>query len=130
MRTIYEPVPLFGELDRFFNAAFANTPRANNGHNHSAVRFNEDDTGYTLSVDLPGVTKENVDLNIKNGVLAIEAKRIYKGENSEARTVFARTVKLPEGADTENASAKLENGVLELTFPKEESRKPRKLAIG
>ncbi|MGF1449796.1 MAG: Hsp20/alpha crystallin family protein [Opitutales bacterium] len=132
MRTIYEPVPFFNELDRVFSAAFPAASRLANGHSRasaSAVRFDEDDNAYTLSVDLPGVTRDNVDLDVENGVLTVTAKRAYKGDNAEARTVFHRTVKLPEGADTDNASARLENGVLELTFPKEESRKPRKLAI-
>ncbi len=132
MRNVYEPVPFFNELDRVFNAAFPAASRLANGHaraSASAVRFDEDENAYTLSADLPGVTRENVDLDVENGVLTVTARRAFKGDNAEARTVFHRTIKLPEGADTDKATARLDNGVLELTFPKEESRKPRKLTI-
>jgi HSP20 family protein len=130
--TIYDPVPLLSDIDRFFRQAFPAGSRTTNGaesSGYAGLQFDEDDNGYTVSIDLPGVKKEDVDLNLEGGVLSVEARRRHKSDDAESRVVFSRSVRLPEAADTDNASARLEDGVLHVTLPKQETARARKLAI-
>jgi HSP20 family protein len=93
-----------------------------------------------LRADLPGLTKDDVDVQIDSDGITIEGER--KNENEEKgegyyrseRTygTFYRRIPMPEGAKAEDAKATFKNGVLEITMPasKREERRPRRLEIG
>ena len=92
-----------------------------------------------LRADLPGLSKDEVNLELADGALTIEGERhgereeegegFYRSERSYGR--FYRRLPLPEGVNTDNATATFNNGVLEVTMPttKRESRATRKLEI-
>jgi HSP20 family protein len=87
----------------------------------------ETEEAIVVTMDLPGVEKQDVDISISDDELRVVAEKRAETEVSEKdyhkreRTYkrFERMVKLPVSVKTEEAKARLENGVLEITLPKE-----------
>ncbi len=77
--------------------------------------------GYLLVADLPGATKEGLEVRIEDRRLTFE------GPLGEAH--FRREYQLPRDVDTEGIQADLEQGVLTLTLPKLEAARPRRIEI-
>lgn len=96
----------------------------------------EDAEMITLRADLPGVRKEQVDIDVREGVLTLNApvdpiEQDWQPVYTEYRQGgFARRFTLGEQIDTDKINAKVENGVLTLQLPKAEQHKPRKIKIG
>jgi len=88
-----------------------------------------------LAVDLPGVKKGDVVINIdENNALTIKAKSSFTGpENAILRQYntgdYYRVFQISDDYEKEQLSAKLENGLLELTIPKREEAKPKRIEI-
>ena len=97
----------------------------------------ETDTSYVLEVDLPGVAKDDLKIEVESNVLSIEAAR--KNERSEDlheihverawNARFLRRFTLGKEVESDTIEAKLENGVLRLTVPKREKALPRRISI-
>ena len=91
-----------------------------------SVNTREDEKAYYIEVDLPGVKKEDIKVDIKENTLTVSGERKFKEEVKEEDYYkietsigkFSRTFTLPEDADIENIDAKSENGVLEIVIPK------------
>jgi len=101
-----------------------------------AVDISEDADGIRLLADMPGVDEKSVDVNVENGVLSIEGKAsIDEPEGYElvgqeyALGRFRRDFTLSDHVDIEGIKAKVKNGVLELSIPKREEVKTRKIEI-
>ncbi len=92
-------------LDRLMNDSIPRTANAHSAHIESS------ETAFTLSLDAPGVTKEQLRIGIEGRVL-----RVSSAEGAP-RSVQAAW-RLPQDADAAATSAKLELGVLTLTIPK------------
>lgn len=99
-----------------------------------AVDIFENEDGYLLYADVPGVKPGNLDVHFDRGELRLEARREYArhgtslGSEFEA-TVFKRSFKFPDTVDGNSISASLNDGVLELRLPKSPAVKPRRIAI-
>jgi HSP20 family protein len=95
----------------------------------------EKQDAITLYADLPGTTKENVDIDVREGVLTLTAKVEPVEKNHEVvyREYdiggYSRRFTLGERIDPDKISAKLDNGVLTLVLSKTEAHKPRKVEI-
>ncbi|HCO12008.1 MAG TPA: Hsp20/alpha crystallin family protein [Desulfonauticus sp.] len=96
----------------------------------------EKEEGFYILLDLPGVGKEDVELNLKENELEIRAKaRIPEQEkvkNIHLEFVpgeYRRQFTLSEVVDKENIKASLKNGVLTLFLPKAQEAKPKKIEI-
>ncbi len=95
----------------------------------------ETDEAITMWVDMPGVKRENVDIDIQENILTLTGT---VGAPPDARPVyseyevggFQRRFTLGEKIDQEKIAAKLDNGVMTLTLPKAAPHKPRKIEIG
>ena len=87
-----------------------------------AVDIYENNDGLTLRADLPGVSRDQLNLGVEQGVLTIEGKTA--GSNG-----YYRRFQLPEHLDLEHIKAELKHGVLTLTLPKAEAAKPRRIAV-
>src|SRR6202171_6375981 len=91
--------------------------------------------GYTLEVEMPGVSKENLEMWVENNELTILGRRsmpTVEGTllHRESRPEnFRRTFELDPSIDAEKISAKIEQGVVSLTLPKAEQVKPRKITV-
>ena len=110
------------------------------------VDVKEDKDTYTLTMDLPGKTEKDVDIELNQNVLTIsseiksekEEKKEEKAEAKEAPkyllkersfTKFSRSFSLPDDVEADKISAKVENGVLHVTMPRKTLAAPRKIAI-
>jgi HSP20 family protein len=97
----------------------------------------EEDDHIIVRASLPGVDPENIQVNVENDMLTIKAETKIETEHEEEgylmreRRVgsFHRSLRLPDSVDQTKATAKYENGVLTLTFPKSESKKPKRLKV-
>ncbi len=116
----------FGDADTSLAGAFS-----------PALDVEEDDDGFTLHVELPGVNPEEVDVSIEESVLSIAGQRnFYQDKNSEGfRRVerrfgrFHRAIRLPDRVDPDKVDARYKDGLLTITVPKAESAKPRRVKI-
>jgi HSP20 family protein len=93
--------------------------------------FSESDKAVTVTADVPGMTEEDIDISVDNGVLTIKgekkSEREEKGENfylSERRFgSFSRAFRLPEGVNEDEITALFKKGVLTVTMPKATAEK-------
>ncbi|MBD3824701.1 MAG: Hsp20/alpha crystallin family protein [Epsilonproteobacteria bacterium] len=98
------------------------------------VNTREGEFAYHIDVDLPGVKKEDIKVDIKENVLTISGERNFKEEVKEEDYYrvethfgrFSRSFTLPEHVDVENIEAACENGVLEVIVPKMEQKSSTK----
>ncbi|WP_198306011.1 Hsp20/alpha crystallin family protein [Arcobacter vandammei] len=98
------------------------------------VNTREGDFAYHVDVDLPGVKKEDIKVDINKGILTISGERKVKEEIKEEDYYkvetyfgkFSRSFTLPDNADIENIEAKNDNGVLEVVIPKLKDDNSRK----
>lgn len=95
----------------------------------------ENGDGYTLEVEMPGVSKENLEMWVENNELTIVGRRSMPSvegallHRESRQENFRRAFELDPSIDAEKISAKIEQGVLTLTLPKAEQVKPRKIAV-
>ena len=103
-------VPTMRSLDRLLDQALA-TPGATGPACRAGVTA--DDKSWTLSLDVPGVTKEQLVIGIEGQVVRIETL-------AEAPRAYKQAYELPQDIDATTSVAKLENGVLTLTLAKKQ----------
>ena len=93
----------------------------------------ETEKNYHIHAELPGVKKEDVKLDFKDGLLTLSGEKKHEKEEKEEnywRTErsygsFSRTFRLPEDVKPEDIKAKFDNGVLALDIPKEEKKEEK-----
>ena len=105
-----------------------------------AIDHHESESEYRLSLELPGVKRDDVSIDVADGQITISGEKQSRyqtqdetGSRTETRYGrFHRSLPLPEGVDAEAVEATFEDGVLELTLPKVEQKAPqsRKIEIG
>jgi HSP20 family protein len=132
---------LQNEVNRLFNTAF-DAPAGGNGQTlrrwMPAMDLVETDDHFVLRADLPGLSEEDVAIEIEERVLTVSGERKAEHETTKegyhrverAFGKFSRSLTLPEGVDAEAVTARFEKGVLEISIPKPEEKKPRKVSIG
>jgi HSP20 family protein len=97
----------------------------------------EDETGFTLKIDLPGVAAGDIDIQVHDNRLTLSGQRAESNEESgenyyhvERRSgSFRREVMLPSAVDEDNIEATHTDGVLTVRLPKSERAKPRKIEV-
>jgi HSP20 family protein len=98
---------------------------------------NESADRFEVKVDLPGLDPDDVNVTFEDGMLTIGGKRQFESEN-EGETwhrvergfgTFARSIRLPQTADTEKIEASFDKGVLTVTVPKSERAKPKTIQV-
>jgi len=96
-----------------------------------SVSTREGDFAYHIEVDLPGVKKEDIKIDVKNNQVTISGERNYKKEHKEkdyykiesSYGKFQRSFTMPQNVDIENIEATSKDGVLEVTLPKLKSER-------
>ncbi|KAG5653454.1 hypothetical protein H0H81_000343 [Sphagnurus paluster] len=146
----YEP---FYDIDRFFDAF---SPLANNQNGRTRRTVENDDGAIrslkprmdlhenaesnrvTATFELPGLKKEDVNIDLRDGHLTISAETKLSEEHERSGYAVrerrfgkvSRTLQLPQGVKDEEIKATMENGVLTVTFPKTaQEQAPRKITI-
>jgi len=90
---------------------------------------------FVIEFDLPGVTPENIDLDVERNVLTVSAERVARKGDREMlaserpRGRFSRQLVLGDNLDLDRIEAGYDDGVLRLTVPVAEKAKPRKIAV-
>lgn len=104
-----------------------------------AVDVREDADHIYVEAELPGFSKEQVDITLENQTLTISADRNEQAESNNngdyllkerRHTRFSRSFTLPPTVDESRVDAKLADGVLRITLNKREETKPRKINVG
>jgi len=134
-----ELTSLQNEMNRLFSSAF-DTPT--NGAQTMrrwmpAMDLVETDSQFVLTADLPGLTENDVNIEVDDRVLTVSGERKANHEASQdgyhrverAFGSFSRSLTLPKGVNAEAVEANFEHGVLEIRIPKPEQPKPRKITI-
>lgn len=124
----YSPVfhPAFTGLARESAPSQAWTP---------PVDITETANGYEIMVDVPGMAGDDIDLNLEKGVLTISGERKSTSDTGELRRrerrvgAFERQLVLPDSADTESVSARVDQGVLRVTIDKRADTQPRRITV-
>jgi HSP20 family protein len=140
----WEPVrelsSIQSEMNRLFNTFF-DTPTTGNGGAARrwlpAMDVVETDEHFVLTADLPGLSEDDVNIEVEENVLTVSGERKAAHEDKREGFVrversygaFRRSLTLPKGVDADAVSASFDKGVLEIRIPKPEERKPRKVAI-
>ena len=122
--TRFDPFKQMREIEK----SFYNYPTSNEGVSGfvPVVNTREGEAAYHIDVDLPGVKKDDIKVDIHKDILTISGERKSKEEVKEedyykVETTFgkfSRSFTLPENVDTENIEARSDNGVLEVIIPK------------
>jgi len=129
------------EMNRLFSTLYNSPTTARNGvvsrRFVPSMDLVETDTHYVLKADLPGLSEEDVAIEVADNVLTVTGER--KSEHEEKKDgyrrversfgSFRRALRLPEGVDADAISARFDKGVLEVSVPKPEQRKPHRVAI-
>lgn len=102
------------------------------------VDVHEDDNAYLLHMDVPGVQKENLQIDFHEGTLSISGERAVS-ERTENDTLvrverhsgsFYRSFGLPKTVQADAIEARYDDGVLTVVVPKAEESRPRRIAVG
>jgi|SRR5271163_1235569 len=139
----WEPARELQSVNRLFGALFDSQAGGFTAGGGAARRWIpamdivEQEDRFVLRADLPGVGEADVKVELNDNVLTISGER--RSEHEERRNgyyrverasgSFSRSLVLPEGVDPESIDARFEQGVLEVSVPKPEQRRPRRVAI-
>ena len=140
--SLFEEGPLSGRfprlLDELLRGGLREWPRPGRaGAFLPAIDISDDDKQYSISVELPGGKKEDVQVEVHEDMLTIRGeKKSEREEKKEQRRYversygsFSRSFRLPADADAEHVDASFKDGVLTIRLPKVEAAKPRAIAV-
>jgi HSP20 family protein len=130
-------------LDRLFDENFGGFFGNEKSELSTALRtpaldVSETETGYTVKVDLPGVPKDAVKINIEGRRVSIDAEQTKNEEKKEGERViyrersvsrFSRSFTLPDEIDQAESSAKIDHGVLTLSLAKRKAKSGGQLSV-
>ena len=118
-------------MDRFFDdspAYHSRTPVAD---------VSENDSEYTMEVELPGLTEKDVEVKVENSLLTVSSKKEESEKKDEkgylirerSRFEFTRAFSLPKEVDSEKIKAEFKNGLLRLVLPKTPKAQPKMIDV-
>jgi len=93
----------------------------------------ETETGYLIAIDLPGINREALEIDIDDnrlvvkGVRAVAESRQHRSERPRGK--FLRTYSVPGSVDQAKIAAEYKDGVLQIRLPKQTEQKPKKIDI-
>jgi HSP20 family protein len=142
----WEPVAelntLQTEMNRLFNTFFDQPAATGRGDVPArrwmpAMDLVETGDQYVLRADLPGLSDEDVNIQLQDNVLTVSGERKTEHETAQegyyrlerAFGGFSRSLTLPDGVNPDAVKAHFDRGVLEIRIPKPEQRKPRQVQI-
>ena len=131
-----EFVTMQREIDRMFNRFRGGVVDQSDGAWPSADIV-ENDNEFVVTVELPGVPKEDVRITVNDGVLTVKGEKKQDHEVKEDRYrrlersfgAFERSFTLPATVQSDGIAAHYGNGILKITIPKAEQAKPREIDV-
>ncbi|MBN2234473.1 MAG: Hsp20/alpha crystallin family protein [Opitutales bacterium] len=125
----------FAELDRLFSEALWGGNRYGwermfeSPTGSLRVNLYHDDDALYVTSELPGVSKKDVSIQLENAVLTIRGERKMKEDKTESSVAFERAITVGEDINADKIKATLEDGILTVTLPKAEHRKPKAITV-
>ena len=128
-----------GEMDRFVNDFFRGIPNGDSSHGDwsPAVDIRESENAILVSVEVPGMKKDDINISIQNNILAIKGEKVKNVEHENdnyhrserAYGSFQRSFSLPTSVDPNKVKASYKEGVLTIELLKKEDAKPKEISI-
>jgi len=123
------------DLDEFFSFPFRFG--RTNGALLPRVNIEEGKDDIRLALEMPGMEKEDIKVEVRDGVLTIKGERKESKESKDRTFVrrevtsgsFSRSFTLPDSVTADKIDADYRNGILQLTLPKREESKPREVEV-
>lgn len=102
-----------------------------------SVDIYETDDAVVVKAEVPGIEKDQVGIEVKDGILTLRGERKFEREVKEENYhrmersygTFVRSFSVPASVNPEKITAKLKDGVLEVQLPKEERAKPKQIKV-
>jgi HSP20 family protein len=129
------------EMSRLFDFAFPALSRVTHPYLgqsvNPAIDLYEEKDNFILRAELPGMTKEEIALEIMDDTLTLSGERKFapekKGDEAVRKEIsqgpFTRSIALPKSVQADKVGARYENGILTVTLPKKEEAKPKQITI-
>ena len=133
---------LQGDMNRLFDTFFGRREGGSAAYGPARrwippMDLVETEDHLVLRADLPGVERDDIEIEVMDGVLTVSGERkaqheekregFHRVERSYGR--FSRSLELPKGVEPESVSASFDKGVLEVRMPKPAERKPTRIEI-
>jgi HSP20 family protein len=123
------------EMNRLFDAT--SRGRVFNSPSYPAINIWTNDNGQLITAEMPGVNPEDLDIDVTGDALSISGERVQDEVAKEARYhrrersfgSFSRTIQLPFMVDTDRVDASFKNGVLQISLPRADADKPKKITV-
>lgn len=96
---------------------------------HLATDIHEDKDNYYATFEVPGVKKEDVKIELNDRMLTVTVEKKEKHGDSESSCTASRSISVPDSVKADAILAKVEDGILTVTLPKNEERKPRTISV-
>jgi len=136
-----ELAALQNEMGRWMGQFAGGGPTPGNGQSSTwlpSVDVWETENELVLSFDLPGVSEDDIAVELEDNVLTVSGERQRTTEHSNERFyrferrygTFSRSVTLPPGVREDAINADYSDGVLEIRVPKPEEQKPKRIKVG
>ena len=138
--------PLYNNtFDHFFNRGINKVVGTESVKTNPLVNISEDADGFLIELAAPGLTKEDLKVDVDKNLLTIKAEKATEETKNEDKdnskytrrefnfTSFKRSFTLPESVAKDKVSASYENGILKVSVPKKDEAKPqpaREIAVG
>lgn len=138
------PWDVFNDFDNVVTSFFNPVRENANGRRElsvPAIDLIETETAYVVKADLPGVSKDNINVTLEQGVLTIKGEQasedVKTDEANQNRFIrkerryagFARSLRIGDGVNEDAIKAEFVDGVLTLTLPKVERAQPRQIEV-
>ena len=130
------------EMNQLFGQAVGQGGRATGGEAGTrawapALDIAERNDAYVVTVEVPGIKPEQLDITLENGALTISGERRFETETKEEQFhrierrygAFRRSITLPDRVKADAVEASFEDGLLQVVVPKAEEAKPKRIEV-
>lgn len=139
-RDLWDPFAQLSEIQDEMNRLFDTSLHRRafwEGMFSPAVDLVEEKDHLMLKADLPGLTKDDVNVTVQDNHLTIKGEKKREAETKDANLYlservygrFTRTIELPSTVDAKKIEARFKDGVLQITLPKTEEAKPKQIEV-
>lgn len=116
-------------IDQFFNDLSFDPRFSLMNTNNVSNYYNENEKEYYLTMDVPGMSKDDIEVTFDSNRLKISGQRKSDKYDSYEYGKMERTFNVPSNVETDKISAKIDNGVLKVLLPKAKSSLGRKISV-
>jgi HSP20 family protein len=142
---VWDPWRDFGSLQERINKMFDDTMRSATTGDEELVTgawsppvdIHETDDSFVVSADLPGLNKQDIEIDVEDNTITIKGEKKFEEKVSRDKYIrvertygtFVRSFSLPQNVDSKKIKATFKDGILDLTLPKREEAKPKRIAV-